>query len=224
MILVRCGIAATLLTLATTALADPVQHPLTVQSYAMRDGTSASYGYNDQTYNGTRSGNQLSGGTGDLTDGASGMTVGSGSWNWAPYVMWDRVSPVITFDLGRVQRVDAITGHFLAYGGAAVYLPGSASVRFSDDGQTFGAALLSTISTTPLPNDTPVALSLLSAPGSGRYVELTLATAGRWTALSEVTLLQAAPGSNAVPEPASGALALTALAATALVRRRRRRR
>ena len=49
MILLRCGIAATLLTLATAALADPVQHPLTVQSYAMRDGTSTSYGYNDQS-------------------------------------------------------------------------------------------------------------------------------------------------------------------------------
>ncbi len=182
--------------------AEPTQWP--VSSYTLsQDGANNGW-YNDN-------GN-------DLTDGAYGMTVGGGYAAWAPYVLWDGHSPTITFDLGEVRAVGSITGHFLTYPSAAVYLPLTATVRFSDDGVLYGAGIVRGLwDATPLVNDTPVTLSLLASPGQGRFVSVTLQSPGRWIALSEVTLQ--AP----VPEPQTWALLVAGLGLVTTLRARRRR-
>lgn len=202
---------------APAAQAGPTFQTLAVSSYAMWDGPNNGYGYNDGSYNGSNQGGFLSGGTGDLSDGAYGMQVGAGYHAWAPYVLWYRSSPTITFDLGSVQTVDSVVGHFLAYPGAAVYMPALSAVRFSNDGLNWSPQLSQALSTPAFGNDTPVALNLLAAAGSGRYVELSLTTPGAWIALSEVVLSQQI---SPVPEPASGLLALLGLAGLRLMRRR----
>jgi MYXO-CTERM domain-containing protein len=182
----------------------PASVVLPVQSYTLSSDGAPQYGYND--------------GGNDLTDGVMDVQVYGGYYQWSPYVLWDGVSPTITFDLGVSRQVSAIEGHFLTYPNAAVYLPLSASVRFSDDGVTYGDPVLQTSGydlSSALGNDTPVTLSLLGAPGHGRFVSLTLVTPGRWIALGEVQLM------SAVPEPQAVALALAGIGVLGLIRRRR---
>lgn len=190
-------------TLHATPVASPSPAVLPVTGYTLSvNGPTGWYGYDDAG--------------GELTDGLKGMTVGGGYWNWSPYVLWSSQSPTITFNLGEVRSVGSIIGHFLAYPGAGVTLPKTATVSFSDDGVTFGPAIVQALwDGTPLINDTPVELSLLASPGQGRYVSVTLETPGHWFALSEVTLL--AP----VPEPEGWALLAAGLGVLATLRLRR---
>ena len=191
------SVALTPASAASGTLLDFMSYHLSV------DGPNNGYGYND--------------GGNDLNDGVMDVQVGGGYAAWSPYVLWDGVSPTITFDLDSVQQVGRIDAHFLTYPNAAVTLPLSVTVRYSNDGITFSAAqqVATYDGIAPLTNDTPVTLSLLT-PGSGRFVELTLQTPGRWIALSEVQLI------SAVPEPASAALMLLGGAGVLLASRRRR--
>ncbi|NDY92986.1 PEP-CTERM sorting domain-containing protein [Ideonella livida] len=194
--------------------------PIAVQSYSGPDGPYGFYGYDDQTYSGSRAGGLLSGGTGDLTDGVVGGSVGSGYWNWSPYVMWDGVSPVLTLDLGTEHLVQSVQTSLIAYPSAAVYIPTEARLRFSTNGVDYGPEIVRTFSAAEraLGNDaTPTYELLSSGAASGRYLQLTLVSAGRWTGLSEVTLLGSAA---AVPEPTP--LALLAAGLSLLAWRRRR--
>lgn len=201
--------------------------PLTVSSYSMPDGnTGVSTMYGDNLYTGTNNAGMLSGGVGELTDGVFGTQVGTGPIGaWTPYVLWLSRSVQITFDLGAVQTVDSITGHFNAFGGAGVRIAPFVNIRFSADGTHFGANIRQDFVTGPYANDTPLALDLLSTSGSGRYVQLELPQISGWYALSEVQLANNLPvaGPNGVPEPASAALVLGALGALAATRRRRPR-
>ncbi len=211
-----CGL---LLSLLGTA----AQAHLTVVSYTMTDGADLHGAYYDNAYNGTRDANRwLSGGTGDLTDGVTSVSVAAGYGAWAPYVLWDGLSPVITFDLGGPFTLSSVTTYFKFYPQAAVYMPGSMSLRYSDDGLNFGAAQLRSLSDVeraPGGNDSDGVFELLSGAAQGRYVELTLNNGpeNRWLALAEVQF-DGTPGGtaldpNRVPEPASTALVLLALAA-----------
>jgi hypothetical protein len=187
----------------------------------MQDGPNNGYGYNDQSYSGGNVSGWLSGGEGDLTNAAKGMQVGGGYHAWEPYVLWDGFSPVITFDLGANYAVSAIQAYFLYYPSAAVNIPTSANIRFSADGVNFGTSLLRTFSSaeqTPGGDDTPASYNLLASAGSGRYVEVTLTTPGRWIALSEVEFYGTAA---AVPEPETYALMLVGLGLVAFAARRR---
>ena len=136
--------------------------------------------------------------------------------------MWDGTSPVLTFDLGALHDVISIRAYFNFYPGAAVYIPPSAQIRFSDDGVTFGAArqrLFDAGERNPGGNDSTPSYELLASAGQGRYVELTLTTPGRWIALSEVEFIGEV---SSVPEPGSRLLMAAGAAALGGLLRRRR--
>lgn len=201
---------------------------ITVIGYGGSNGTSTGYGFDDQDYTGAGrgvAGSLLSGGIGELADGAKNMPVGAGLWNYLPYVMWDVVSPVLSFDLGSRHDVASVLGHLIHYPGAAVNLPVQASVRFSDDRVSWGPATLRVFSNTErladnLTDDLRPTLDLFAGAGQGRFVELTVQSAGRWTGLSEVSFFGSV---TAVPESGTWLLMLGGLAVVGGFARRRGR-
>jgi hypothetical protein len=218
----RCLAAAIALGLASPAAVQAA--PIDVQTYSGPDGPFGYYVYDDQSYTGTRTGGgagMLSGGEGDLTDGASNMSVGGGYWEWSPYILWYGTSPTLTFDLGGHYSVDSVTVSFIDYPVAAVLLPTDAWVSFSDDGLSFGTAQMRSFSALErsLGNDQTATYEVLGSTEAGRYVQLTLWSAGAWTAVSEVRF-DGSP--SAVPEPTSALLMLGGLAGLASWRRRGR--
>jgi len=193
--------------------------PIAVAAYSMPDGAPYYGAYYDNAYNGNHNGGFLSGGTGDLTNGELTASVAAGYGAWAPYVLWYSQSPVITFDLGAIYTVDGVITYFKYYPQAAVNIPGSVGVRFSSDGINFGPTQLRSLTPTEREpaagNDADAIYQLLAAPGSGRYVELTLNNGpeNAWLALSEVVFDGSLGAASTVPEPATAALILAALVA-----------
>lgn len=212
--------------LASLGMLSSAQAGIVVSSYSMPDGANLHGAYYDNLYNGSQSpAGFLSGGTGDLTDGVLSASVAAGYGAWAPYVMWDGQSPTITFDLGSIHTVSSVKAYFKYYPQAAVYMPGSVNLRFSSDGLNYGSTQLRSLSVServPGGNDSNGIFELLTSPGSGRFVELTLNNGpeGRWLALAEV-VFDGTPGVPAsVPEPGSAGLLLVALAALGWSQRR----
>ncbi|OGA99067.1 MAG: hypothetical protein A3E25_04110 [Burkholderiales bacterium RIFCSPHIGHO2_12_FULL_69_20] len=213
--------------LAALCLLSSAQAGIAVSAYSMPDGVDLWGAYFDNAYNGTRSATRyLSGGTGDLTDGVLSASVSAGYGAWAPYVMWDEQSPTITFDLGSTHTVNSVMAYFKYYPQAAVYMPGSLSLRFSSDGVNYGSTQLRTLSVServPGGNDSNGIFELLTSPGNGRFVELTLNNGpeNRWLALSEVVFDGTPGAASSVPEPGSAGLLLVALAGLGWAQRRR---
>jgi hypothetical protein len=191
---------------------------LNVVSYSMKDGASQYgynwYGYNDNSYNKPRSSEgYLSGGLGDLTDGVESASTVLGYYNWTPYVLWDRETPVITFDLGATKSVSSINTYFKYFPVAAVYMPDSVGIRVSNDGTTYtdlSTFVISADQRVVGGNDTNREFQVLSAPVTGRYFELTLNNQidGRWIALGEVTFKG---NVTPIPEPETYAMLVAGL-------------
>lgn len=215
--------------LAAAALALNAHASLTPLTYNMVDGAPLHGAYYDNAYNGTSNAGYLSGGRGDLTDGVTTASVVMGYGAWAPYVLWDGISPVITFDFGSVHTLSSVLTYFKFYASAAVYMPGSMGLRMSDDGVNFGSTQLRTLSDAERTgsDNTDGVFELLSGPVSGRYLELTLNNGpqNRWLALGEV-VFEGTPGGlaqQALPEPGTVSLAALALASLAGLRRKPQR-
>jgi len=210
---------------ATLFLAASVHAGIIVSSYSMPDGADLHGAYFDNLYTGTSDSNRyLSGGTGDLTDGVLTSSVVAGYGAWAPYVLWIGQSPKITFDLGGLYALTDVTAYFKYYPQAAVYIPGSVSLRFSSDGVNFGSAqqrLFDNTERVPGGNDSNGIYHLLGGSATAQFVELTLNNGPEnyWLALSEVVFDGAtATAANSVPEPGTGALLFGAAIALGLLR------
>ena len=206
------------------ALATAANASIVVDNYSMQDGALLHGAYFDNDYNGNHSASGfLSGGKGDLTNGVLSADVSAGYGAWAPYVLWDGFTPVITFDLGAVYTLSAVTSYFKYYPAAAVFMPDSIALRFSGDGVNFHASqlrLFSDVEQAPGGDNADGVEQLLAGTEVARFVELTLNNTlhNRWLALGEVvfegSLGGVIPGANNVPEPtglALGGVALLAL-------------
>lgn len=158
--------------------------PLAPDSYSMPNGGSGTYTYRDDSYDGTGAKDtdyaELTGGTGDLTDGV----IASGNWNAEPgaYVGWRNRDVAITFFFDRPVAPSAITFHFdNSNGSGGVNPPASVSVQ----GTTYPV-------TDPTGSE-PFAFVARPTGLLTDRIEVTLTRGGEWTMLSEVSFEGAAP-------------------------------
>lgn len=178
-------------------------------SYDMVNGETGTYTYWDDSYNGsgstTTSGDYLSGGLGDLTDGLIATE------NWfvtpAPYVGWYNNTPTITFKFGGDVQIDQIILHVDdSNGSGGVSAPSDILVEWA--GGSFHVPV-----TNP-DSGAPFAVTISSAGIVGSEVSLTIYDGDApWVFVSEVEF-------NAVPGP--GAVSLAALGGIMCMPRRRR--
>jgi len=183
--------------------------PITLVSYDMKNGTSASYNFWDESYNGAGSTNNnyalLSGGRGDLTDGViptksfinTEKPEGPG-----PYVGW-KINPTITFHFGSVINLNSLTLFLDEHNVSGVYLPASATL---DMGGTISKY---TVFDDPaISSPIPVTFSNLNFSGDTLTLTLNRKNNTGWVFLSEVTfdgtevpMTSLASAVAAVPEP-----------------------
>ena len=172
----------------------------TPDSYAMQNGTSGTYHYWDDTYNGAGcvscNDAPLSGGRGDLTDGI----IASANWELAeapgngPYVGWE-VDPVITFHWNTPVNVGSVTFHLDDSNG---YGNVSAPAAVIVNGVTYNVA--------DPAGSAPFSFTASGVTFSGTDLQVQILRNNNWVFVSEVQF-NAAP----VPEPASGAMLLAGL-------------
>ncbi len=191
-----------------------------VQSYDMVNGRSGFQRYVDETYTGA--GNPLadssflSGGTGQLTDGADGGDdiLANSS---LPWVGWREVQPSIRFDFGHAVRLDLFEVHAASISAmfGDVDLPGTITVDFSDDGTTFVNPVVRTTSPTERANPLSQWIDVSLGGMVARYARARFADGDQpWLFFSETRF------GGVVPAPGAGALALVG---AVLAGRRRRR-
>jgi hypothetical protein len=193
-------------TLAATTLPD---------SYSMQNGTSGTYQYWDQSYNGkgcvTCNYAQLSGGRGDLTDGIIASTnaiVAEAPAGNGPYVGW-ALDPTITFHWNKPVSIGSVTFYLDDSNGAGfVSAPKSVTVK----GVTYNIAEPA--------GSAPFAFTATGVNFTGTDLTVSLQRKNSWVFLSEVQFQTvAAP----VPEPDTYVMMLGGLALAGGMARRRRR-
>lgn len=188
---------------------------VTVQSYDMLNGTTGSYNYWDESYDGV--GNTmvnfapLSGGTGDLTDGY----IETQNWNPVeapagpgPYVGWT-INPTITFNFAAVHNFTKVIFHFDdSNGSGGVSAPSTVTVAGN---------------TTVIPEPPGVAPFAVEIPVA--LMTDTIITSftrkNAWVFLSEVEFFDDKQDMPAIPLPAGGVLLVSALAGFGALRRRK---
>ncbi len=193
--------------------------PITVTSYDMLNGTTGTFTYFDDTYNGTGStttpGAPLTGGTGDLTDGVIATAI----WQSQPalYVGWFSnaiLDPQITFNFAQSYSFDTATFYFDdANGFGGVFPPASVEI---------GGVTQNVVGT---PDGSPfsVTVNLGGLVASSLDAQIFhLFDSGSWVFLSEVQF-DGNPTVSAVPVPAALPLLAGGLGLMGLVGWRRRR-
>lgn len=120
---------------------------LSPTAYVVQNGEAGPGGllYRDDSYSGAGDAKQdrsaLSGGLGQLTDGAVGCsddpTTDCGGGAGYEFVGWRSSDPTITFQFGQRSDFRTIRVHTANWPDAAVRLWKTATVSFSDDGFTF---------------------------------------------------------------------------------------
>ncbi len=217
----RIGFAAAALVVAAISHADAV--PLT---YDMENGegqaSGGAFDYWDQTYNGTGDTTvdaaPLSGGTGQMLDGVTGVDdweADLGNGNAYEWLGWINTNPTITFDFGSTTAFTNASFHTNNNGVGGVGMWGSADFSFSDDGVTFGGD--TTRTTTALERADPTARYLTSdLSASGRYLRVHFNDGDQpWIFISEAKF-------NTSPVPEPGSMAVLGLGVVALLRRKRK--
>lgn len=176
-------------------------------SYDMPNGETGTFTYWDDSYNGsgntTVSGDPLSGGLGDLTDGV----IASDNWFNQPslYVGWNTITPTITFRFAQAYTFD----YLLLYvddsnGNGGVSTPGSVDLLVNGSVSTFQLG--------ESDGGAPVFYSIPVSATTDTIAITLYDGEAQWVFLSEVTFF-------AVPGP--GAAGLLAAGGLMVVRRRR---
>ena len=181
------------------ARADHVVRP---QSYSMVNGEFDPY--YDETYSVPTNANtpqgELVGGLGQLSDGVVGGDYSFDYGNRAGFewVGWYGVEPSITFDFGDVRTFSKVAIHSSnTQQGTGVNLWGTASVTFSDDGETFVNPVVYAASVEEM-SDLSARFIEIPIVQTARYVKIafTKGVPDSWILLSEIRFLEAGFGEN----------------------------
>lgn len=207
--------------------------PIFPSSYDMLNGngvaSSGSFNYWDLNYSGvgamtTTDNAPLSGGLGDLTDGI----IPTDNWlnvenlaGTGPYVGWRdgnsllAPNPTVTFRFAGPIDLASITIYVDDSGGAGgVSIPASVDIGYEGFGYT------NFVLVDPDPSFAPVSFTFSGLALTGSAFDVRFNNGNEWVFVSEVTF-DGSPASTAVPEPATGLLLLSGIAAGAYRRRRR---
>ncbi|SPH17055.1 hypothetical protein DEA8626_00569 [Defluviimonas aquaemixtae] len=183
-------------------------------SYDMPNGNSGFFTYFDDSYNGSGnpslSGDQLSGGLGQLTDG----TIATQSWNSTagshlPYVGWLNVDPVITFNFATNLSFNSMTFYFDDTNGVGgVSQPASVTVN----------GVNQIVPTNP--GSTPFSFTFDLNGATTNTLTASITRQTQWVFLSEVTF-DAVPAP--IPVPAALPMLLAGLGGLGFMSRYRRK-
>jgi hypothetical protein len=202
------------LLLGSFALQAAVVNPI---SYSMPNGSSGSYNYWDESYTGSgnplANNSPLSGGLGDLTDGI----VAPDNWfvteavpGPGPYVGWQNIDPLITFEFAAVTDFTTVRIHFDDSQEGGVTGP----VGVTINGTNFAV-------TDPAGSAPFWAEFDISGFASSNQLAIQLHRSDIWVFASEFQFEDASL--SAVPEPSTMFIMGGGLSALALLRRRFRK-
>jgi hypothetical protein len=246
--MLRVGfVAVAAIALGLSSPGPAVGQSLQPVSYDTVNGGHWTYSYHDDGYSGignsTGDYDFLSGGLGQLTDGAiggAGWEEDLGNGPAHEWVAWFNVqhadAPVVTFDFGRRVNLTGLSGVFAngimgQSGKGYVYLPESIELAFSMNGGAFGSPISYTPDDAMRASGTSQQLEI-DALRQTRYVQMTMNyylngpvnPSRSWVFLSEVQFSGSVP-QRQVPEPSSIAMVVIGMSTvgTFLLRGRKRR-
>ena len=174
-------------TLLSSSSSTPLIQP---SSYAMHNGTSGSYNYWDESYDGSgnplQNGSYLSGGLGDLTDGV----IATQNWNITeapsgpgPYVGWNS-DPSIVFQFDRTIHLDTLKIYVDdSNGHGGVSVPNS--IELTTDTDSYSSSTLSDPS-----SSAPTVYTFSDLDLHGTEFTLDIDRAYDWVFVSEIEFFE----------------------------------